>query len=44
MYAQWTNSIKTYGSIALPTPTKTGYKFIGWAESVDASSGITGSY
>lgn len=44
MYAQWTDSIKTYGSIVLPTPTKTGYKFNGWAESVDASSGITGSY
>lgn len=44
MYAQWTDSIKTYGSIVLPTPTKTGYKFNGWAESVDASSGITGNY
>lgn len=44
MYAQWADSIKTYGSIVLPTPTKTGYKFIGWAESADASSGITGSY
>lgn len=44
MYAQWTDSIKTYGSIVLPTPIKTGYKFIGWAESIDASSGIIGSY
>lgn len=44
MYAQWTDSIKTYGSIVLPTPTKTGYKFIGWAESANASSGLTGNY
>ena len=44
MYAQWTSAIKTYGLVDLPTPTKVGYKFVGWAESADATSGVTGSY
>lgn len=44
MYAQWTSAIKTYGLVDLPTPTKVGYKFAGWAESADATSGVTGSY
>lgn len=44
LYAQWSNSIKTYGSVNLPTPTRTGYKFLGWAESADATTGTTGSY
>lgn len=44
MYAQWSNAIKTYGLVDLPTPTRVGYKFVGWAESADATSGVTGSY
>lgn len=44
MYAQWTNSVKTYGSITLPTPTRVGYKFVGWAESASATSGAMDSY
>ena len=44
MYAQWSKSIKTYGSIDLPVPTRLGYDFLGWAESEDATSGVTGSY
>ena len=44
MYAQWTSAVKTYGLVDLPVPTKVGYKFAGWAESADATSGVIGSY
>lgn len=43
LHAQWNGSIK-YGSIDLPTPTRTGYKFSGWAESREDTIGTTGSY
>lgn len=43
LYATWTSST-TKGSITLPTPTRTGYKFLGWATSSTATSGSTGSY
>ena len=39
LYANWTLS-----SVTLPTPTRTGYTFKGWATSSTATSGSTGSY
>lgn len=43
MYATW--AVKyTYGSINLPTPTRTGYTFKGWSTSKSATSGVTGTY
>ena len=30
--------------MTLPTPTRTGYTFKGWADSASAASGTTGSY
>lgn len=44
LYAQFTSSTGSYSAITLPIPTRVGYKFLGWAESADASSGLTGSY
>lgn len=41
--AQWIAS-DSNNAITLPTPTRLGYKFLGWAESATASSGVTGSY
>lgn len=38
MYAIWTETT-TNGSITLPTPTRTGYTFKGWATSSSATSG-----
>lgn len=38
------DSSTTKGSITLPTPTRSGYKFLGWATSATATSGTTGSY
>jgi uncharacterized repeat protein (TIGR02543 family) len=38
MYAVWTETV-TNGSITLPTPTRTGYTFKGWATSSSATSG-----
>lgn len=32
------------GSVLLPTPTRNGYDFLGWATSSGADSGITGGY
>ena len=43
LYAQW-NSSTTTAAVTLPTPTRTGYNFKGWATSSSASSGATGSY
>lgn len=43
MYATWTETV-TNGSITLPTPTRTGHTFKGWAESSSATTGVTGSY
>lgn len=40
LHAIWGNSTSIYTSISLPIPTKTGYKFVGWATSPDASSNI----
>ena len=32
------------GSVTLPTPSRSGYTFKGWATSSSATSGVTGSY
>lgn len=39
LYANWAAK-----SVTLPTPTRTGYTFKGWATSADATSGTTGTY
>lgn len=44
LYAQFDASSGAYSAVTLPTPTRLGYKFLGWAESPNASSGVTGSY
>ena len=38
MYATWTESV-TKGSVTLPTPTRAGHTFKGWATSSSATSG-----
>ncbi|MBR3474643.1 MAG: InlB B-repeat-containing protein [Oscillospiraceae bacterium] len=43
LYAQWNSSTST-AAVTLPTPTRTGYTFKGWATSSSATSGTTGSY
>lgn len=43
LYAKWNSSTST-AAVTLPTPTRSGYKFIGWAETSDSKTGITGSY
>lgn len=43
LYAQW-SSTTTTASVTLPTPTRTGYTFKGWATSSSASTGVTGNY
>lgn len=42
-YAIW-SPITTNGSIHLPTPTRNGYEFLGWAPSESDLSGVTGEY
>ena len=43
LYAIYTSSTST-ASVTLPTPTRSGYEFLGWATSATASSGTTGEY
>lgn len=43
LYAHYTAS-DTQNAITLPTPTRPGHKFKGWATSKTATSGSTGSY
>lgn len=43
LYAQWETTISTV-NVTLPTPTREGYSFKGWATSPTASSGMTGEY
>ncbi len=43
LYAQWISSPAT-SAVNLPTPTRSGYTFMGWATSTSASSGRTGYY
>lgn len=44
IYAQYTGTTGSYSSITLPTPTRAGYDFLGWASSASATSGVIGSY
>jgi uncharacterized repeat protein (TIGR02543 family) len=43
LYAIWSISY-TNNAVTLPTPTRSGYKFNGWATSSSATSGSTGKY
>ncbi|MBQ9343270.1 MAG: leucine-rich repeat protein, partial [Clostridia bacterium] len=43
LYAQWQNTTIT-AAITLPTPSRDGYVFMGWATSSTAAMGMTGSY
>ena len=43
LYAIYSSSTST-AAVTLPTPTRSGYDFLGWATSSTASSGTTGSY
>lgn len=43
LYAIYSSNTTT-AAVTLPTPTKDGYDFMGWATSSTASSGTTGSY
>lgn len=43
LYAIYSSSTTT-ASVTLPTPTRDGYDFMGWATSTSATSGATGSY
>lgn len=40
LYAQWSSA----SSVNLPTPTRTGYEFVGWGTTASATTGVTGSY
>ena len=43
LYAQWTANV-TAEPVTLPTPTREGFSFQGWARSRTAARGVTGSY
>ena len=43
LYAQW-NVTEENAEASLPTPNRDGYIFRGWAESADATEGVTGYY
>lgn len=43
LYAIYSSSTST-AAVTLPTPTRDGYDFMGWATSSSATSGTTGSY
>ena len=43
LYAQWA-SAPSFPAVDLPTPTRSGYIFKGWATSSDATSGVIGRY
>ncbi len=43
LYAQWDSSTST-AAVTLPTPSRSGFVFRGWATSASATGGITGSY
>lgn len=44
LYAIWGTATTKYSSINLPTPTRIGYKFMGWATSATANTGVTETY
>ena len=43
LYAQWSRNYLT-DSVILPTPTRDGGTFLGWAANSEAENGITGEY
>lgn len=43
LYAQWSSTTETE-ELTLPTPLRSGYRFLGWAREQDAASGFTGSF
>ena len=43
LYAIYTSSTTT-ALVSLPTPTREGYEFLGWATDTSASSGVSGNY
>lgn len=43
-YAIWQSSTGSYNAITLPSPTRKGYTFEGWATTSTAASGLKGSY
>ena len=43
LYAQW-ESKTTTAAVALPTPTREDFTFLGWATSSSAEAGVTSSY
>ena len=43
LYAQWSSTNETE-ELTLPTPLRSGYRFLGWAREQDAASGFTGSF
>lgn len=44
LYAIFKGTTGTYSAVSLPSPTRTGYTFVGWGTSTSATSGATGSY
>ena len=44
LYAQFSSSSSGYSVITLPSATRDGYIFKGWAESSSATTGTTGAY
>ena len=43
LYAQWSSTLETE-AVTLPTPLRSGYRFLGWAMEQNAASGLTGSF
>lgn len=44
LIARFTTITGSFNKITLPTPTRIGYKFLGWSIDVNATSGTTGQY
>ena len=44
LYAYFEEVYTDVDPVTLPTPTRDGYNFLGWADSPDAGSGSTGTY
>ena len=43
LFAQWSSTTETE-EVTLPTPLRSGYRFLGWATEQNAASGVTGSF
>ena len=43
LYAQWGSSAEL-AAVTLPTPSREGHDFLGWADDADAAGGITGYF